>query len=310
MGFLLIPIFVVYLLVAFICIAATIKFCRSKLVIFAVVLFFALLPFRRLIFYKILFTSYARSPLQEIHKTVEKPMSVYWEDNVWPGFDAYGRNWMVKNYLDGDHLEMLALNGEDGKVYLYRANQNTFVESNKLKPEFLKTKQALEALRKEAVSVGQSGGDNEAMHEKYWEKKDVFIKTIFKQYETQRDTEVAAILDRVEIYANKSDLPPMRYHVEFNLLPKSYLLNNQREILHADRINITEVESGIEIAFSIRYMAYSWTRSKFLWGSASTPPPSFDYKLGDIWAYEFDNKVLFEYAPNDECHSSSFNNRR
>ncbi len=48
-----------------------------------------------------------------------------------------------------------------------------------------------------------------------------------------------------------------------------------------------------EIAFSRRYMAYSWTC--FLYGSG-TPPPSFDYKLGDIQPYELDDKVLFGYT--------------
>ena len=43
-------------------------------------------------------------PLQHIEKVVEFPISVYWEDNVWPGFDTYGRHWMVKNYLDGIHI--------------------------------------------------------------------------------------------------------------------------------------------------------------------------------------------------------------
>ncbi len=282
--------FIVYLLLASICITVAVKFGRYKIVVFVVVLFFVLFPFRRLIFYKILFSYYSRSPLQEIHESVEYPISVYWEDNVWPGFDAYGRHWMVKNYLDGKHLQLLALKGDDGKIYLYRANQETFSESNKLHPEYSRVKQAIEAAKKEAVTVGSSGGDNKAMWKKIREREDVFRKSHSKQFEYQKHKEISRILGRVEVYADKSDLPPIRYHVEFYLLPKSFLLNNQNKILHADRISIVDMESEKEIAFSERYLAYAGLISRI-----SGEQPKFDYKLGDEQAFYFDDKVLFRY---------------
>lgn len=304
MGFLLISIFIVYLLVAIISIAVAVKFGRSKVVVFVVVLLFVFFPFRRLIFYNILFFYYSMSPLQEIHETVESPMSVYWEDNVWPGFDAYSRQWMVKNYLDGKHLQLLALNSDDGKIYLYRASQETFSKSKALYPEYIKVKQGIEAEKKEAVAVDSRGGDKKAMWERIREREDAFRKSLFKQYEEQREKEITEILGRVEVFADRSNLPPIRYRVKFNLLPKSFLLNNQNKILHADRISIVDTESHKEIAFSIRYMAYSWTR---YFGA----PLAFGYyKLGDERAYEFDDRVLFEFSKEtrkgSECHSSLF----
>lgn len=289
MGLLLIPIFIIYLILALISIAVAVKFGRSKAVVFVVVLCFVFFPFRRLIFYTILFSYYSRAPLQEIHETVEFPISVYWEDNVWPGFDAYGRHWMVKNYLDGKHLQLLALKGDKGKIYLYRAHQKTYSESNNLKPEYIRVKQAIKAAEKEAASVGSSGGDNKAMWKEIWKRKDIFRESLSKQYEDQKEREIAGILDRVEVYTDKSDLPSMHYRVEFNLLPKSFLLNNQNKILHADRISIVDTESGNVIASSIRYMAYSWTR--YLGA-----PLAFDYKLGGIQPYKLDDKVLFGYT--------------
>ncbi len=289
MGFLLIPVFIVYLLIAIISIAVAVKFSRSEVVVFLVVLFFIFFPFRRLIFYNILFFYYSRSPLQEIQEIVEFPISVYWEDKVWPGFDAYGRHWMVKNYLDGKHLQLLALNSEDGEIYLYRASQETFSKSNTLYPEYIKVKQAIEAAKKEAVAVGSRGGDNKAMWKRIREREDAFRKSLSKQYEEQRKREIAEILDRVEIFTDKSNLPPIRYRVEFNLLPKSFLLNNQNKILHADRISIFDTDSEKEIAFSIRYMAYSWTR---YFGA----PTAFDYKLGDEYPYDLDDTVLFRFS--------------
>ena len=170
MGFLFVPIFIVYLLVAIISISVAVKFGRSNVVVFVVVLFFVIFPFRRLIFYNILFFYYSMSPLQEIHETVESPVSVYWEDNVWPGFDTFCRQWMVKNYLDGKHLQLLALNGDDGKIHLYRASQETFSKSKALYPEYIKVKEGIEAAKKEAISVGSRGGDNKAMWKRIRER--------------------------------------------------------------------------------------------------------------------------------------------
>ena len=47
------------------------------------------------------------------------PLSIYWEDNVYKGFTPEDRKRMIVNYLDGEHLKTMALNGDDGKVYVY-----------------------------------------------------------------------------------------------------------------------------------------------------------------------------------------------
>jgi len=69
-----------------------------------------------------------RQPLQQIIRTVEAPGSVYWEDNVWPGFDQNYRLHMIDYLLDGEHLDALAMNGEDGEIYLYRYGQGDIPE--------------------------------------------------------------------------------------------------------------------------------------------------------------------------------------
>ncbi|OHD91172.1 MAG: hypothetical protein A2W83_00350 [Sulfuricurvum sp. RIFCSPLOWO2_12_43_5] len=66
------------------------------------------------------------TPSTYISKTVEYPESIYWEDNVYPGFNAEDRKLMIMNYLDGVHLKTMALNGEDGKIYVYEAKENDF----------------------------------------------------------------------------------------------------------------------------------------------------------------------------------------
>ena len=63
-------------------------------------------------------------PKTRILKKVQYPLSIYWEDNVYPGFSKEDRELMIINYLDGEHLKTMALNAPDGKhVYLYRLDR-------------------------------------------------------------------------------------------------------------------------------------------------------------------------------------------
>lgn len=75
------------------------------------------------------------TPSTYISKTVEYPESIYWEDNVYPGFNEEDRKLMIMNYLDGVHLKTMALNGDDGKVYTYEANASTWEQLNPLEKD-------------------------------------------------------------------------------------------------------------------------------------------------------------------------------
>jgi hypothetical protein len=158
-----------------------------------------------------------RPPLQVVHDVIESPISVYWEDNVWPGFDEYGRNWMVKNYLDGKHLQVLAMNGDDGQIYLYRHNVKGFQQ-----------------------------------------------------------------------YKSRVDLPPMNYEVKFN---KSPLFFFERPFLWADKIEIISQQNREVIGYSKRYCGYGWWLGYYPIGDFAK-----GHVKGDIRVYEFDDKVLFDYA--------------
>ena len=63
------------------------------------------------------------NPKIKIEKKVEYPLSIYWEDNVYPGFSKQDRELMIINYLDGKHLKTMALNGDDGKIYVYHLDK-------------------------------------------------------------------------------------------------------------------------------------------------------------------------------------------
>lgn len=70
-------------------------------------------------------------PKTLIKNKVEYPLSIYWEDNVYPGFSKEDRKLMIMNYLDGVHLKTMALNGDDGKVYVYHLNEPIWEEIKK-----------------------------------------------------------------------------------------------------------------------------------------------------------------------------------
>lgn len=61
------------------------------------------------------------------------PKSIYFEDNIYPGFSKSDRKIMIENYLDGKHLKTMALNGDDGKIYVYSANENDWNTSKAIK---------------------------------------------------------------------------------------------------------------------------------------------------------------------------------
>lgn len=70
------------------------------------------------------------NPKTLIKKKVEYPLSIYWEDTIYPGFNAEDRKLMIINYLDGVHLKIMALNGDDGKIYVYEAKEGDFKSIN------------------------------------------------------------------------------------------------------------------------------------------------------------------------------------
>lgn len=72
-------------------------------------------------------------PKTFIKKYIEYPESIYWEDNVYPGFDEKDRLLMIQNYLDGEHLKTMALNTPDGEIYIFTATVADWGSSRDIK---------------------------------------------------------------------------------------------------------------------------------------------------------------------------------
>lgn len=83
-------------------------------------------------------------PKTYIKHTVENPISIYWEDNVYPGYseiyeDEYGSpvpysdvTLMIVKYLDGVHVKTMAFNMPDGKVKVFSATLDDWANSKNI----------------------------------------------------------------------------------------------------------------------------------------------------------------------------------
>jgi len=300
MGFVLLGYVLLWTIAYIIILIFSFKFIKSKKIIVFIILLLILYPLRRLILFKTLFFFYSRSPLQEIHETVKSPGSVYWEDNVWPGYDEYGRYWLVHSYLDGINLKVLALNGDDGKIYLYRAKVEDYEKSEKLRPAMNRKQREIDIFRDKAKKIYESSGDNSWLGEPI-HKLETEILPFRKRFKDQRKKDVQGIISREEVFQSKYQLPPMNYTVEFNSVKVMWPIE---KLLHADKITVTDNKRNEEIAYSRRYMAYAAFITQM-----SGKAPDFDYKLGKEWIFEFDDEVIFEYAnvrSNYEVNRSKF----
>ncbi len=256
-------------------------------------------PFWRYILVSAVFHFYEKTPLQAIHKTIEKPESVYWEDNVWSGFNEYYTKAMIECYLDGINLKMLALNGEDGKIYLYKAEADDYSKSKAMLPELKRRQKIIDDLRAESKRIREeekTKGDYDwVKHREQFGpiigKAETAKVPFSKAYKKQLDKEVESIYQRPKIFTSAKELPPMNYKVEFNKVPvvPSFL----KSLIIADKITIIDNKTDELIAFSKRYLAYSGWVSNF-----SGNLPKFDGVLGYYSVYKFDNKILFQYAKN------------
>jgi len=112
------------------------RFCKQKWIHRTVLVVIILIPIYDIIITNILGAFHCLTTTKTfINKTVDYPESIYWEDNVYPGFNEEDRKLMVANYLDGVHLKTMALNGDDGKVYVYKTNASVWEQLSPLEEE-------------------------------------------------------------------------------------------------------------------------------------------------------------------------------
>ena len=128
-----------------------------SVIVFAIVGTFALT--QDIIFTNILAAKICRAdpqPKTFIKKTVEYPESIYWEDNIYPGFDEKDRLLMIRNYLDGEHLKTMALNAPDGTIYLFTATPDDWQASREIQAKQLEGNY-YDTIELEAKAIAERG---------------------------------------------------------------------------------------------------------------------------------------------------------
>ena len=248
---------------------------------------------------------------------IEKPYSIYFEDNIYPGFSQDDRLLMVKKYLGRELLKTMALNGDDGKVYLYTTEHNQ--TSASIKEDIQKKQQQiLQSKRKQLYkqrdllaqkerhltyemkteykvpsNLLELNNYNNGLLESYWVVKTSEIKVFNKKIEvldqqinTLRSTDVAAYIQRVnnaiksvKIYT-KTTMPKMQYTIQFDI---NKLNAFSSYFLFATETTITDNTKNKVLSNNTQYMRFFYNiEPTFLGSDLNHYYSSVVCKNGDI----------------------------
>ncbi|WP_028582478.1 hypothetical protein [Desulfogranum japonicum] len=197
---------------------------------------------------------------------------------------------MVRNYLDGVHLKVLGLKGEDGDIYVYRASPEDFQKSEEIRPEVERQQKEIAELSAQAFQLPDLGKDNTALWKRIREELEPVAKPLKEQYEKLREEEIQKIISRAEKYSSRSLLPQFNYMVS---LQRVRLSSFSERFVWCDEIRVWDNRKEKEIARSRRFLGYStMVGVRSLGGS----PFEGGGGLGDLRVYRFDDRVLFSYA--------------
>ncbi|ARU49073.1 hypothetical protein [Sulfurospirillum diekertiae] len=245
--------------------------------------FFILLPTYDIIITNTLGAYYClTTPSTYVNKKVEYPISIYWEDNVYPEFDKKDRELMVKNYLNDIRLKVMALGAPDGKVYVYQY-KDVSQEYYQLAEEYATFSKELQKLRQEFKKATDSYPPN------WKETRDKYL-SMDKENDVLRN-KLSALLNSFElqetIYDDKNAMPQMNYTVTFN---EVRLNPFSRKFLYSDETKIIENQTGNTIA-------YNRSDSPFFYNIAP------DFALGNryysSWGWEICESQSYLYYNGD-----------
>ena len=219
------------------------------------------------------------TPSTYINKKVEYPESIYFEDNIFGGFDKEDRRLMIMNYLDGIHLKTMALNGENEEVYVYKINAQA-ISYQLLQTRYTKEH---EKLLSQIDYQNKSQEENENLIAKNKQALQKIDRTI--------NNYIDSILSTQEVYTKKT-MPKMNYAVTFN----EVILNSfSRKFLYSDETKIIDNKTNKIIAYSSQYMPYfynitlgdKWNRgeyySRWAWETCVWHQSNTQYFFKDVF---------------------------
>lgn len=223
------------------------RFSNKKYISKLVVAFFILLPTYDIILTNILGGFYClTTPKTFINKKVDYPESIYWEDNVYPGFSEDDRKLMIRNYLDGVHLKTMALNGDDGKIYVYTYKEIPQIYFT-LREEYKELSKQYEAFKIISQKVKENGTElqREEAGKKVWQTDD---KRNAKRVEIQELVQTFTLVEQIH---TKQSMPKLNYTVTFNEVPLNFFT---REFIYSDVTSIINNATNEVVAHNQRVM--------------------------------------------------------
>lgn len=191
------------------------------------------------------------NPKTYIKHTVEEPISIYWEDNIYSGFDDKDAELMVKNYLDGVHLQTMALNTPDGKVrvYSYANIPQSYVDLVKEGYEVTKETQEKRVLFEDSWKKYKAKDWTKAEFDvvaKEWGLFDNKREALTKQIEAEK-----AKLNLVITETTRDQMPGMNYTVKTD---EVYLSDLAQKVIYSDEVKIIDNRTKEVIAYNRRIM--------------------------------------------------------
>ena len=216
----------------------------SKLVRAIVLAILILIPTYDIIITNILGAYYCNSepnPKTFIKKKVEYPISIYWNSSVTSGLNKDARKEMINKYLDGVHLKMMALNGDDGRVYVYHY-ENIPKEYYPLKKEY---DSAYKEYQKYLENYNTT---HPGFYKTKWSLNDKKVDEIRVMTGKMLETSIL----KEEIYS-KATMPKMNYTVTFD---KVKLNTFARKFLYAIETKIIDNNTKETIAYNGLYIHF------------------------------------------------------
>ncbi len=248
------------------------------------------------------------NPKTYIKHTVEEPISIYWEDNVYPGFDEADSKLMVANYLDGVHLQTMALNSPDGKVrvYSYANVPKSYIDLINEGYVTKKDWQDKNKIHQDAFKKMYDKSSHKIRDEFSDEWKVISTKSgdayrkneaLTKQIEAEK-----AKLDLVITETTKDQMPQMNYTVKTD---EVHLSDLARKVLYSDEVKIIDNRTKEVIAYNRRIMQ--------LYSATLLP----DIAMGNRYYYPhalcgdstelFERAVFVELGRREDNHKTDLN---
>jgi hypothetical protein len=250
MGIILIPIYIVYLLLSIGITIAVKRSTRSKSAVITIVIVLILIPTYDIFLTNLLGFYYCSTDTEAktfVDKTVQTPGGIYWEDNVYPGFDIKDRERMVKSYLDGVTIKRIALNSPSGRIYEYSYEEVPqpyvdFLKEYEIKHNELKAKRSV---FDRVTSDKESYPNWVAVRDDYLAFDKEFQQYRLKLREMKKDLNV--VENRISLREAES----FPFIVRMDLVPLNAF---SKHFVYSDEVHIIDTSVNKVIAKNRRYM--------------------------------------------------------